>query len=856
MKRFLYTLLALFLFVSMGLTQDTRNIAPREPSGADIGRIDKPWAVGYFDDVVLSNIPLSKLDRTLTLTNMSLQMGYNDSVMVPGEVCGIYHKGKVQVDNVLNLNTNAQDRITYESWKGNVNSITVPHWRPVYNGILNAPLHPFITNGGAYMVMGETNRWITAVDETGVNVSFEPPIPQSDYDYGPDVYIPDYDYGYDIYVVSGYVYRVWTEVGTNEWVSPITTTNAEVLIVGGGGSGGNGLGGGGGAGGLILLHTNIVEGNTYVNYVGAGGASSTNNRRAGFNGENSFWGDIIAYGGGGGGAWDDRNGRSGGSGGGSANTTRSSSTNSQGNPGGIFNGDYRTGGGGGYSQQGEDGIAIAPVRGGNGGDGWDGTEWLCGLSLGDDGWFAGGGGGTDYQSNRIGLGGKGGGGKGSRYTNHDVTAGKPNTGGGGGATGDNNQNSGAGGSGIVILRTLLTEEPPSPLHLSPISPTIASHDTTNFITTFEWESYLPDTTNYLFYLGSTYTNLSQIASTTNTSLTVNLLDYTDYVNQTTFWKVEAQAVPGVATGEVWYFYQHLNFIYPIDDVRGVELREDGLYGGYLTFDYATPQPLTSAGSRNWRGVSSHDGVTVYGAADNNYIHKSTDGGETWTALTSAGSRNWQGVSSHDGVTVYGAVDNNYIHKSIGWIDNSLLNKSYTIIIQPTTNAINKLQDIHIGENNNFIYYMLNTKTNEWSIYDTYHKWRTVVSKIGDDWYYRNTNNVMEPSYTNEISTISMAINNNRYNRQRYFAYSGYLDYEHVEPLRISATFYNQATNQAPVLNAINLSTLSYPNEYKSNLSNYEITINSANSTNSIVKKLSPGTNNVIISYYQMLKDTE
>jgi hypothetical protein len=247
---------------------------------------------------------------------------------------------------------------------------------------------------------------------------------------------------------------------------------------------------------------------------------------------------------------------------------------------------------------------------------------------------------------------------------------------------------------------------------------------------------------------------------------------------------------------------------------------------------------------------------VYGAVGGNYIHKSTDGGETWTALTSAGSRYWQGVSSHDGVTAYGAVGGNYIHKSIGWIDNSLLNKSYTIIIQPTTNAINKLQDIHIGENNNFIYYMLNTKTNEWSIYDTYHKWRTVVSKIGDDWYYRNTNNVMEPSYTNEISTISMAINNNRYNRQRYFAYSGYLDYEHVEPLRISATFYNQATNQAPVLNAINLSTLSYPNEYKSNLSNYEITINSANSTNSIVKKLSPGTNNVIISYYQMLKDTE
>jgi len=253
------------------------------------------------------------------------------------------------------------------------------------------------------------------------------------------------------YSTDTHIYLVWTQTGVaNTWQAPLNMP-AEVLVVAGGGSGGNGLGGGGGAGGVVRQPVTLAGGVDYSITVGRGGVASTAYRSAGFNGENSFFDTLVADGGGGGGAWNDRTGRSGGSGGGSANTTRSSGVSGQGSAGGIFNGNYRTGGGGGYSQQGEDGIAVAPVKGGDGGDGIDLTEWLAGVALGDDGWFAGGGGGTDYQSDRIGFGGRGGGGDGGQFT-ANVGAGMDGTGGGGGASGNNDQISGKGGDGIVIVR--------------------------------------------------------------------------------------------------------------------------------------------------------------------------------------------------------------------------------------------------------------------------------------------------------------------------------------------------------------------------------------------------------------------
>ena len=70
----------------------------------------------------------------------------------------------------------------------------------------------------------------------------------------------------------------------------------------------------------------------------------------------------------------------------------------------------------------------------------------------------------------------------------------------------------------------------------------------------------------------------------------------------------------------------------------------------------------SSGSREWYGVATHDGVTVYAAGYNDVLYKSIDGGATWAALSS-GSRTWCGVATHDGVTVYAVVWGGLIYKS-------------------------------------------------------------------------------------------------------------------------------------------------------------------------------------------------
>ena len=70
----------------------------------------------------------------------------------------------------------------------------------------------------------------------------------------------------------------------------------------------------------------------------------------------------------------------------------------------------------------------------------------------------------------------------------------------------------------------------------------------------------------------------------------------------------------------------------------------------------------SSGSREWYGVATHDGVTVYAAGYNDVLYKSIDGGATWAALSS-GSRTWCGVATHDGVTVYAVVYGGVIYKS-------------------------------------------------------------------------------------------------------------------------------------------------------------------------------------------------
>jgi len=234
----------------------------------------------------------------------------------------------------------------------------------------------------------------------------------------------------------------------------------EYLVVGGGGGGGGGIGGGGGAGGLL---TGILQNVTVGNYnirVGAGGRGANggdSNARGNLNGENSFFGSLTAIGGGRGAVRSTQSASSGGSGGGGSTERRGggAGTQGQGNNGGgggSDSGKYPGGGGGGAGGPG--GNASGNSVTGNGGPGQY-IAWADALGLGEGGYFAGGGGGTDHNrpSGNEGFGGIGGGGS-TNFGPTDAQSGSPNTGGGGGAQSywSAYRRGGDGGSGIVVVR--------------------------------------------------------------------------------------------------------------------------------------------------------------------------------------------------------------------------------------------------------------------------------------------------------------------------------------------------------------------------------------------------------------------
>ena len=268
---------------------------------------------------------------------------------------------------------------------------------------------------------------------------------------------------------GNYTYQVFTYTtetagaGTGQSQYTITVPTGgivcDVLVVGGGGGGGCNAGAGGGAGGLILLeNTTLPSGNITIR-VGNGGAGGTENTigTVASNGKNSLFGTNTAIGGGAGVNSGGANGNAGGSGGGagndmSGNRSGGAGTAGQGFKGGngtVPGGVERTGGGGGGAG-GEGQASVSTTRAGDGGVGRDMSS-IFGTSVGQSGWFAGGGGGG-VHSGTGGTGGTGGGGS----ENVDGTNG---TGGGGGAarstsTGSATFNGRKGGSGIVIIRYL------------------------------------------------------------------------------------------------------------------------------------------------------------------------------------------------------------------------------------------------------------------------------------------------------------------------------------------------------------------------------------------------------------------
>ncbi len=245
--------------------------------------------------------------------------------------------------------------------------------------------------------------------------------------------------------------------------SNIATSGGQfnVLVVAGGGSGARSSntsagGGGGGAGGLILREELYIESGNQTLTVGSGGiANPSSERNNGRNGDDTIAFGLQAIGGGGGGATSNGlTGLTGGSGGGGGarNGSGGSGTSGQGSNGGngspANTGDNGGGGGGGFSQVG--GVGTTNGSGGAGGNGFNGSS-LFGTSVGENGWFAGGGAGGISGSRTMGLGGLGGGGNGGIGTTAGQSA-MANTGGGGGGSPRSNFGAGNGGSGVVIVQ--------------------------------------------------------------------------------------------------------------------------------------------------------------------------------------------------------------------------------------------------------------------------------------------------------------------------------------------------------------------------------------------------------------------
>jgi hypothetical protein len=291
----------------------------------------------------------------------------------------------------------------------------------------------------------------------------------------------------NVYAVESYTYS--GSANTADYTRVFTkSTTCDILIVGGGGGGGQQNAGGGGAGGLVLVQNFSVNGSFTIK-IGKGGNGGLLQSRGSVGNNSTFTKSdnsviITANGGGGGGSsgisgqGDGLLASNGGSGGGGGfyqvNGTQTQKSQSQigvsspailnqfgedGGHGGGSTGSYPGGGGGGAGGVGA--TSASNTTGQNGGLGIDrvGTFVFSQAflsSIGDNGWFAGGGGsGGDGASDGYGNGGSslfGGGGNG------DGIGGRINgingTGGGGGALRDTGL-AGAGGSGIVIIRYLL-----------------------------------------------------------------------------------------------------------------------------------------------------------------------------------------------------------------------------------------------------------------------------------------------------------------------------------------------------------------------------------------------------------------
>ena len=251
-------------------------------------------------------------------------------------------------------------------------------------------------------------------------------------------------------IYSTYTSHTFTASG--DFVVSLAGTVDYFMVAGGGTGGGGPIAGGGGAGGYLTGTSLAVTAQTYAVVVGAGGIYNniSGDSNANKNGGNSTFAGLTAIGGGGGGNGSGGAAGNGGSGGGAHGYNQSFGTGTAGPPRQGYDGarnsnpSYGAGGGGGA---GAAGTQPPQGQGGPGGVGVS-NDYKTGSAI----FYAGGGGGSRWNSGNGGSGGNGGGGDGKDATGGSsaATAGTDGLGGGGG--GGDGGNNPKGGSGTVIIR--------------------------------------------------------------------------------------------------------------------------------------------------------------------------------------------------------------------------------------------------------------------------------------------------------------------------------------------------------------------------------------------------------------------
>jgi hypothetical protein len=111
---------------------------------------------------------------------------------------------------------------------------------------------------------------------------------------------------------------------------------------------------------------------------------------------------------------------------------------------------------------------------------------------------------------------------------------------------------------------------------------------------------------------------------------------------------------GVTWSNIWAPGSYHNYVHLSAD--GTKLfTTNGNQNGYIIFSinfWATWTPITTAGERIWRYITtSADGTKISAIADG-YIYVSIDSGITWTKQTNLWLKNWQGVISANGQQLF------------------------------------------------------------------------------------------------------------------------------------------------------------------------------------------------------------